>query len=379
MFYGAITPLLPHLSEKLDLSKSEAGVLAASYAAGTLLGSLPGGWLAGRIGVKPTLLAGLALLGATSLVFGFAQSVLLLDLMRFVQGIGGAFMWSAGLAWLVGASPPERRGELIGSALGAAIAGGLLGPVLGGAASELGPEPVFAAVSVASLLLGIVAWGTPGIPPAASGGMRSLFSALRARPVLVGVGLFVLPAVYSGVLGVLAPLRLDELGASGLVIGAVFLAAGGVEALLSPVVGRLSDRHGRLLPIRAGLAGAAICAFLLPLPGSAVLLAAVVLLGVSALGAFWAPVMALLSDASDDAGLDQGLGFAISNLAWSSGQLIGGGGGAALADASADAVPYWLLAAACALTLARLLAPGRAMAGSAGGAGSGEVVGERSS
>ena len=37
MFYGAITPLLPYYSHHFDLSKSSAGLLAASYAAGTLL------------------------------------------------------------------------------------------------------------------------------------------------------------------------------------------------------------------------------------------------------------------------------------------------------------------------------------------------------
>ena len=44
MFYAAITPLLPKLVDDLDLGKNGAGVLTGAYAAGTLLGSLPGGW-----------------------------------------------------------------------------------------------------------------------------------------------------------------------------------------------------------------------------------------------------------------------------------------------------------------------------------------------
>ena len=47
MFYAAITPLLPELVDDLGLGKNGAGVLAGAYAAGTLLGSLPGR-LAGR-------------------------------------------------------------------------------------------------------------------------------------------------------------------------------------------------------------------------------------------------------------------------------------------------------------------------------------------
>ena len=61
MFYAAVTPLLPVYESELGLSKTAAGVLSASYAAGTLTGALPSGWLAARVGVKPTLLTGLCL------------------------------------------------------------------------------------------------------------------------------------------------------------------------------------------------------------------------------------------------------------------------------------------------------------------------------
>ena len=78
-FFAAIAPLLPKYAADLDLSKSAAGILTASYAAGTLVGSLPAGWLAVRFGVKPTLLTGLSLLAITSVAFGFANHVVLLD------------------------------------------------------------------------------------------------------------------------------------------------------------------------------------------------------------------------------------------------------------------------------------------------------------
>ena len=128
MFFAAVAPLLPHYSDELDLSKTGAGVLTAAYPAGTFVGALPAGWLAIRWGVKPTLMAGLAMLGLSSLAFAFAGHIVLLDGARFIQGIGGACMWAAGMAWLVSAAPVERRGELIGAALSAAIVGVLLGP-----------------------------------------------------------------------------------------------------------------------------------------------------------------------------------------------------------------------------------------------------------
>jgi MFS family permease len=359
MFFAAVAPLLPHYSDELDLSKTAAGVLTAAYPAGTFAGSLPGGWLAARWGVKPTLLCGLAMLGVTSLAFGFADNIVLLDAARFVQGVGGAFMWASGMAWLVSAAPPERRGELIGSALAAAIVGVLFGPVLGGAATVVGPEAVFGAVGVAAAGLGAWAWRTPGVPPEPSPGLRALVGALRERPVLAGFWLFTLPALFAGVIEVLVPLRLDDLGATGAAIGAIFLLTAAVEAVISPVAGRVSDRRGRLFPIRLGLAGSMVMAVLLPLPGSAVLLGVTVLFAFAALGGFWAPAMAMLSDSSERAGLDQALAFSISNLAWAAGHLIGSGAGGALADATADAVPYGLLALACTVTLVAVIGQAR--------------------
>src|SRR5688572_20074523 len=123
MFYAAITPLLPELSDRLDVGKSGAGLLAASYAIGNLLGALPGGWLAARAGVRAAVLTGLAIMSVAGVAFAFGDSILVLDAARLVHGMGGACSWAGGMAWLASAAPPERRGEVIGTALGASIFG----------------------------------------------------------------------------------------------------------------------------------------------------------------------------------------------------------------------------------------------------------------
>jgi MFS family permease len=366
MFFAAVAPLLPHYSDELDLSKTGAGILTAAYPAGTFVGALPGGWLATRWGVKPTLLVGLAMLGLTSLVFAFANHIVLLDGARFVQGIGGACMWAAGMAWLVSAAPTDRRGELIGAALSAAIVGVLLGPVLGGAATLLSPEAVFSAVAVVAAVLAGWAWSMPGVEPEESPGIRAMLRALRRPAVMAGFWLFTIPALFAGVIEVLVPLRLDDLGVAGATIGAVFLVSAAVEAVISPLAGRVSDRVGRLAPIRVGLVGAAAVAILLPLPSRALLVAGAVVLAFSALATFWAPALAMLSDAAEQSGLDQALAFSISNLAWAAGHVLGAGGGGAIAQATSDAVPYGALAVACAATLVGLATVGRRTAATAG-------------
>lgn len=351
MFYAAITPLLPTYQDDLGLSKTAAGILSGSYAAGTLLASLPAGWLAGRVGGKRTAMVGLSILAVTSVGFGFGKSIEVLDAARFVQGVGGACTWAGGLAWLIGVTSADKRGQTIGGALGAAVFGVLLGPVIGGAATETSPELVFSLAAV--LAGGLMAWTltTPGAPPQPQSSWLEVGEALRGRTLRMAVWLFLLPALIIGTIDVLVPLRLDDLGARGLTIGGLFVAAAALEAALNPVMGRLSDKRGRLALLRVGLAASAVSALALPIPGSVVLLGAVLMAAIGSLAFFWAPAAAQLSEASEASGLDQGFAFGLMNLAWAAGQVAGGAAGGAVADATTDAVPYAIIALVCVASL----------------------------
>ena len=223
VFFTAVTPLLPHYVHTLRLSKSEAGVLVAAYPIGTLLGAMPGGLFASRIGVRPAVVAGLALMSAATLVFGFATSAVLLDLARFVQGVGGACTWAGGLAWLASAAPVDRRAAALGVAFGAAVGGALFGPVVGAIASRLGTGPTFAGATIAGTCL-IVASLLVDVPSGdESQSLLSALLALRDPSLTGGMWLTFLAGLAFGVVDVLAPLRLAGLGASAIVIGAAFL------------------------------------------------------------------------------------------------------------------------------------------------------------
>lgn len=366
MFYSAITPLLPEYSAELDLSKTAAGILSASYAAGTLVGTFPGAVMAARAGVRPTVLAGMLLMAASGLVFAFARDIALLDAARFLQGVGGAFAWIGGLSWLVTAVPVGRRGEMIGSALAAAIFGVLLGPVIGSIASVTGPEPVFSSAALIGTALAAWTYATPSPRPAGLPGWARLRRALASADVGAGFWLVMLPAVFSGVIWVLVPLRLDELGAGAVAVGAVFLASALVEGAASPTFGRISDRRGRIWPIRIGLVSAAVMAALLPVPGAILPLGIAVVLAELTLGFCWTPAMALLSDTIERAGVAQWLAFALVNLAWAGGQVLGGSGGGGLADATSDATAYLVVAALLGLTALAIALRGRETAIAAG-------------
>jgi MFS family permease len=123
--------------------------------------------LAARVGPRATIYAGLLLLGLSSLAFGLLDNLVALDATRFVQGFGGACIWSGSLAWLIGEVDIGRRGSAIGGALAAGIAGALFGPIIGTLAHALGRAPVFSAVAVvaAALAVAIALLPPPSAPP----------------------------------------------------------------------------------------------------------------------------------------------------------------------------------------------------------------------
>jgi predicted MFS family arabinose efflux permease len=348
--YAAITPLLPGLSDDYGLDKATAGVLAAAYPAGTLLLSIPAAWLVSRIGAKHALIAGLATLAVSSLAFALAGSTGTLIGARFIQGGAAAAMWAGALAWLVGLAPRERRAEALGTAIGAAIAGALAGPILGAVADAIGIAAVFGAYVAVPLAMIVWAVRMPGVEPVPGMGIAALRTAIADSTMRRGMWLMMLPALGFGVIGVLVPLKLDDLGAGAALIAAAFLGAVGLEALMSPYVGRIADRRGRIWPARIGLAGGGVALLLLPLPERIALVVIGVVLAAPLLGMLWAPAMALLSDGAEARGLDVALGFGLANLAWGSGAAIGASGGGALAKATVDAAPYLLVAALAVFT-----------------------------
>jgi MFS family permease len=358
MLYAALTPLLPHFTDELGLSKTAAGVLVAAYAGGALIGGVPGGLAAVRFGPRRAVVAGLLLMSASSVVFAFADSFSALLVTRLIQGGGSALTWAGAFAWLVAATPRERRGEYLGAALGAAVFGALFGPVIGAAAAIIGRAPAFIAVAVLGALLIVWALEVDTVPGERAT-LRSLVRGFANSRLLAGMTLMSLPALLFGVLSVLGPLHLDAVGWGAAAIGAVWLVGAAFEAVQAPLVGRLSDRRGRLLPTRVGFLGGTLFSLALAWAHRPLVYVPLIVVASLAYGMLFAPGLVLIADGADDAGMPQGLAFGVMNAAWAIGAVVGPAAGGALGEAAGDRLPFVLSATICASALAFTYVQGR--------------------
>lgn len=351
MLYAALTPLLPRFVDDFHLSKAGAGVLVAAYAAGALVGGLPGGAAAARLGARRAVLVGLALMGLASLGFAFAHGYWPLAGARFLQGVGSGFTWAGAFAWLLAAVPGERRGQVIGTAMGAAVFGALLGPVVGAAAALLGRDVVFTALAGLAVVFAVWTMRIEPIPPDAPS-LAAMRRALRDSLFVGGLLLMALPSFLFGVLSTLAPLHLSAAGWGAAAIGAVWLVGAGVETVISPVAGRVLDRRGVLLPIQLALTAAVPVSVGLAIGPRPLAYVPLIVLAGGAYGALFTPAFALIAEGAERTGLPQGMAFGLMNAAWAIGALVGPAAGGAVAAATGDVVPFLVSAGFCATALA---------------------------
>src|SRR6266545_2105814 len=143
-----IIPLLPFYVKTLggpgiDLLGMHLGIgiisgfIIAAFTVAQLLSAPMWGRFSDRVGRRPTLLIALGASAIAYLIFGFANSLLLLFISRIVQGAGGG---TVGViqAYVADSTAPEDRARALGWLSATTNLGVALGPVLGSFAITLG-------------------------------------------------------------------------------------------------------------------------------------------------------------------------------------------------------------------------------------------------
>ena len=128
----AVGVALPTLGRDLGATAMQLGLIEQLYVVSLAMGMLAFGRYGDIIGQRRVLLPGLAIFTALTCSLGFTQSVHMVMLQRFFQGLGACMVLSGSLALVAAAYPPELRGRKIGIVSACTYAGLSLGPVIGG-------------------------------------------------------------------------------------------------------------------------------------------------------------------------------------------------------------------------------------------------------
>jgi MFS family permease len=342
----AIVPLLPGYVRDLHLSKTQAGLIVGIYSGAVLLGSIPAGNLAARVGARRLTIFGVALLAAATFGCGFAGGFWLLMAARIGQGLSSAVSWTAGMAWLSEGTEPGSRGRVLGMAMSFATVGTLVGPVAGGLlGGAYGPRVPFTLLGCVALALVVGVVRAPaGAADVHPVGIGTLVRGVGAsRGVMTALVMMVLVAIVSGTLDTLVPLRLGSDGYSAAAITLVLSAAGVLATAGTYGTGRIFDRFGGIPIAITSIVGMAAFVAALAVARSGLQLAIVFVAATLPITGQYAVAYPLCAEGADSAGLGHANVFGLLNVAWGSGFLIGPAAGAAFAQATSDRITYLTL------------------------------------
>jgi MFS family permease len=363
-----IVPLAPTFKDEYGLSETEAGLLLASASIATVLVAIPAGVLADRVGARRLTLAGVCVLAAGALGQGLADSFWVLLAARFVFGAGSAVLWTAGTAWLSDSVPANRRSAALGAVMAVAGIGAAVGPSFAGFLAEevdISAPFLIGAALVAAAIVGVATAGRGGRSEHEPQPVLATYRAgLRERLVLGGLVITVLAGFSDGVVGLLAPLQLDENGLSAGSIGAAFSVAAAIFLLGSTALIRAGDA---VVTLGVAAVGSVLVALtILPLLASTATSAVIAGVVVRATGVavLYTISFPLATQGAHRIGIGRGSAIGLMNLGWGSASLSGPLVGGALAETVGARAGYALvlglsLVAAAWLVVARAAERGR--------------------
>jgi MFS family permease len=334
----AKNPVLPLFIRALDVPMGTVGFIAAASTVVGIVVSLPAGVLSDIIGRRRVILIAAVVFATAPFLYLLVSQPWQLVLVRIYHGFATAILGPVAMA-AVADTFDEKRGERMGWYSSATMVGRFVAPFVGGALI-FGDD--FRWVYIATGIIGTLALIAAIRLPLATVTSNSLGGALKRgrgeiwsdiRTILTHRGIVATSAIEAvqyfafGCLEVFLPIFLDEqAGFSTIEIGSLFTIQIVVATLTKPIMGRFSDRYGRVPVIVAGLLLGGITMAFITYSYNYPLL--VVLIGFFGLGlaTVTASTSALVADLSKASSHGGALGVlsSVMDIGHSTGPMVGG-------------------------------------------------------
>ncbi len=214
---SSVNIALPSIGRELAMDAILLGWVATSYILASASLLLPFGRLSDIHGRKRIFTYGIIIYITASFLFLFVPSGGMLIALRVLQGVGGAMIFSTVVAIITSVFPVGERGKALGITTGMTYLGLTLGPVLGGIITEhLGWRNIFlVTVPLGLIVIILITRKVRGDWAEARGEQFDFKGSLAYSLSLIGIiyGFALLPAalgialIAAGVAGILAFIR----------------------------------------------------------------------------------------------------------------------------------------------------------------------------
>jgi MFS family permease len=332
------SPVLPLFAVHLGATASQVGIIAAVSTLAGIAFSIPAGLLSDRFGRKTMLIAAGVVFASAPAMYLFTTGIWQLATIRFYHGLATAIFMPVAMAY-VSDLHEESKGEKLGWFSTATLLGRFMAPLTGGALlgylgsdSNLGFAVIYSVCLVGGTLALLVFAKMPSsasslqAPKTWKHQREGLMQLVSSGPLLA-IGMVEAAVLFMyGTIEVFLPLYGLSHGIGAFAIGVCLAAQVITLAATKPIMGRLSDRHGRSGQIVWGaLLGVAAAACMAASANFVMLLALSTLTGLS-LSMVTSATSAAVADISrcELRGSAMGVFGTIMDVGHSAGPLVSG-------------------------------------------------------
>ena len=264
--FGLILPLLPYIAANWGARPAIIGLIGAAYPLGQFFGAPLVGLFSDRFGRKPLLLFSIGGTFLSLLMLGFARSIPMIMISRFLDGLTGGNITVA-QAYIADVTDEKNRAKgmgMIGAAFGL---GFILGPASGGFLSQWGyAVPAFFSAGLSLINLFMIAFLLPESLPKEKRvlhiseakrkhplhGLTAAFAKPIAGPILRSMIVFSLSmAMFESVFSLFAKQRLElSAQSTGFILAYVGVLVAGIQG---GGIGALTKRFPEHVLVRFAL------------------------------------------------------------------------------------------------------------------------------
>lgn len=347
--FGILSFVLPIYSKDLGATALEVGILFSVLSFIPVVVRPFLGRALDRWGRRPFLLLGLAGYTISTSLFALADTIPLLTVARFIQGIGNAFLWLPAYTIVADWARGSHRGHEFGRIDEASVQGAIIGTLIGfglifaleraGLSLKEAWPWLFALYTFPAMLAFRDGWR--GVPESRPANTAPVQSHPLSGQLLALMGIVLVTGASSTMVWPLLMIFLqDTLQADIGTLTIAYLPAALISGFLPSRLGWIADRWGRKGPMIAGLVVSALASALIPQLRSLWMLT--VLWAVESLG-YCASLPAERAFVADIAGEDtRGTSYGLYTFAYFLGAALGPMAGGWLYDFGGHAAPFYL-------------------------------------